>query len=415
MSANGGSFDVVVVGASISGCTVATLLGRAGLRVALIEAAPRIDAFKRPCGHFVQSGATPTLQRLNVTDEIERAGGVRNSVAIWSWRGWVHPRGPGGSPPSEHGYTIRREKLDPILRARAADTEHVELLLGVKATAVSDEPGAPVKVTVADKSGRARTVCGKLLVAADGRNSTIGKLAGVPARELMNRRFMYLAYFRDTPGEFGQTGQLWFCEPDMAYAYPTDDGLTLMACSVSKDRLGEFKRDREGSFQGAFKRLPLAPRPDTSKQVTPFIGKLDMTNKARTTSHGRIAFVGDSALTPDPSWAVGCGWALRSGEWLADSAAGPLLGAEPLAAGLKRYRKEHRAELGPAFLAIASYSVVRPMLPPERLLLRGAVRDPALAGTLHGFGSGNVSAWALFSPRTLGRAAWASSRKRAAA
>ncbi len=415
MTLDGGDFDAVVVGASISGSTVATLLGRAGLRVALIEAAPKIDAFKRPCGHFVQSSATPTLQRLDVTGEIERAGGVRNSVAIWSRRGWVHPQrsngnGNGTSHRPEHGYTIRREKLDPILRARAAGTENVELMLGMKATAVADEPGAPVKVTVADRSGREREVRGQLLVAADGRNSAIGKLAGSPARDLLNRRFMYLAYFEDTPGDFGQTGQLWFNEPDMAYAYPTDDGLTLMACSVTKDQLPAFKRDREASFRRAFQRLPLAPQPDPRKQVTPFIGKLDMTNKARAASRGRIAFVGDSALTPDPSWAVGGGWALRAGEWLADAVAGPLLGSEPLEAGLKRYRKEHRTELGPTFLAIASYSLVRPMLPSERLLLRGAARDRVLAETLHDFGSGNVPAWVLFSPRTLGRAAWASAR-----
>jgi flavin-dependent dehydrogenase len=33
-------YDVVVVGASIAGCTAATLLGRAGARVALLERRP---------------------------------------------------------------------------------------------------------------------------------------------------------------------------------------------------------------------------------------------------------------------------------------------------------------------------------------------------------------------------------------
>ena len=404
---SGDDFDVLIVGSSIAGSAVATLLGREGLRVALVESRPGIDTFKRPCGHFVQASATPVLQRLDVTDEIERDGGVRNSVAIWSKRGWVHPRNAHSGPDSQYGYTLRREKLDPLLRRRAAQTPGVELMLGASATSVVDDPGAPVKVTISDKSGHTRRLRGRLLVAADGRNSTIGKLAGVRAQSLLNRRFMYMAYYEQLPLTFGDTGQLWFCEPDMFYAYPTDEGLTLLACAITKRRLAAFKRDRETNFQRCFKTLSLAPQPESGKRVTPFIGKLDMTNYRRAPIHGRIAFVGDCALAPDPSWAVGCGWALRSAEWLADSVSGSV-GDGDLKAGLARYRRLHQSELLPAFLMIASYSVARPMLPPERLLMRGAARDPVLAETLHGFGAGTFPPWKLFAPSTLARAAWTS-------
>ena len=44
-------FDAAVVGASLAGCVTATLLGRAGLRVALIDKHADEDAFKRLCGH----------------------------------------------------------------------------------------------------------------------------------------------------------------------------------------------------------------------------------------------------------------------------------------------------------------------------------------------------------------------------
>jgi 2-polyprenyl-6-methoxyphenol hydroxylase-like FAD-dependent oxidoreductase len=415
MSAEG--YDVLIVGASIAGCTAATLLARTGLRVALVEARPDIDSFKRPCGHFVQASATPILERLGVTAEIEEGGGVRNSVAIWSRRGWVHPNDNGATqhahPPTRdtgHGYTIRREKLDPILRRCAAQTAGVDLMLGTTATEVSDEPGRPVKLTVSDKGGHTRQLEGSVLVAADGRNSTVGKLTGANARALPNRRFMYLAYYEDLPLAFGDTGQLWFCEPDMLYAYPTDDGLTLLACSIRKSNLATFKRNREANFQRSFKALPLAPQPEPSKRATPFIGKLDMTNFQRAPTHGRIAFIGDCALAPDPSWAVGCGWALRSAEWLADSLSDPLLRGDDLDDSLARYRRLHRSGLLPAFLIIASYSIARPMLPPERLLMRGAARDPALAETLHGFGAGTVPAWKLFTPGTLAKATWTSVR-----
>jgi menaquinone-9 beta-reductase len=415
-------YDVVVVGASISGSATATLLAREGLRVALVEARADIEAFKRPCGHFIQSSATPAFRRLGVAAEIERAGGVRNSAVLWTRRGWIPPPEGDGSPPGEaaanasstnggapHGYTIRREKLDPILRRRAAETDGVTLMLGATAREIThDTDGMTLEV---ETKGKRRRLRGRLLVAADGRNSAVAKIVDAPSRAFLNRRFMYLAYYRDTPLAFGQTGQVWFLEPDIAYAYPTDEGLTLMLCSLSKDRLDEFKSDREGSFRRVFERAPRAPEPDPAKRVTPFIGKLDMTNRYRAATLGRIAFVGDAAITPDASWAVGCGWGLRAAEWLADAVARPLCDGGGLTAALKRYRRTYRMQLGPAFLATASYSVARPMLPPERLIMRAATRDAALAGTLHGFGSGTVQAWSLFSPATLGRAAVVSMRR----
>src|SRR3954451_22639337 len=73
-------FDVAVVGASIAGCTAATLFARAGARVALIESHADPDGYKRACTHMIQSSANGVLDRLGVADELERLGGVRTAV-----------------------------------------------------------------------------------------------------------------------------------------------------------------------------------------------------------------------------------------------------------------------------------------------------------------------------------------------
>ena len=44
MSADGHSYDVAVVGASVAGCTAARLFALRGARVALVEARPAMDA-----------------------------------------------------------------------------------------------------------------------------------------------------------------------------------------------------------------------------------------------------------------------------------------------------------------------------------------------------------------------------------
>ena len=64
---------------------------RAGARVALIEKRPDPTAFKRVCGHFIQSSAMPTLQRLGLLQAIEGAGGLRSRVRLWTRWGWIEP------------------------------------------------------------------------------------------------------------------------------------------------------------------------------------------------------------------------------------------------------------------------------------------------------------------------------------
>ena len=58
MSANTKNYDVAIVGASLDGCAAAILLGRQGLRVALIERNSDINAYNKICTHFIQPTAT---------------------------------------------------------------------------------------------------------------------------------------------------------------------------------------------------------------------------------------------------------------------------------------------------------------------------------------------------------------------
>ena len=118
-------YDVAVVGASLAGSTVATLLGRAGARVALIEGHADPSAFKRTCTHYIQASGAPVLERLGALPAIELAGGASGSLEIWSRYGWVHPEEGEYS-----GWNIRRERLDPLLRGIATSTEGVDAMLG---------------------------------------------------------------------------------------------------------------------------------------------------------------------------------------------------------------------------------------------------------------------------------------------
>ncbi|HEY9845036.1 MAG TPA: FAD-dependent oxidoreductase, partial [Candidatus Caenarcaniphilales bacterium] len=123
-------YDVVVVGASIAGCTAAIFFARRGLQVALIERQAVPNAYKKLCTHFIQSSATPTIKRLGFDEVIEAAGGVRNNMEVSTPWGWIRPPHQQAKGHPAYGYNIRREKLDPLLRDYAAQTPGVQLLLG---------------------------------------------------------------------------------------------------------------------------------------------------------------------------------------------------------------------------------------------------------------------------------------------
>src|SRR3954469_20098950 len=123
--------EVVIAGGSVAGCALAALLGRQGVSVTVLEKSPKPEHYKVVCSHFIQAGATPVVRRLGIAETMERAGAIRNGLEIWTAGGWYTP------PDGDYGYSIRREKLDPMLRELAARTPNVTMHQGVTVTAVT--------------------------------------------------------------------------------------------------------------------------------------------------------------------------------------------------------------------------------------------------------------------------------------
>ena len=404
-------YDVAVVGASIAGCTAATFLGRAGAKVALIESHSDPRTFKRMCTHLIQPSASPTIERLGMREELEQVGAQPNDLNIWTRYGWIsYAHEWAEAPMRDHpAWNIRRETFDPMLRELAAGTEGVELMLGHTVTALlrgsgSGEDARVSGVVARERDGSEHELRAKLVIAADGRESQVAKLAGEPAKSRPHNRFGYFAHYRDTPLATGSSAQMWMLDPDVAYAFPTDGSLTLLACMPHKDRLGEFKDDPEQAMVRLFERLPDGPPLDPAKRESKVMGKLDMPNLLRRPARPGLAFVGDSALAADPLWGVGCGWALQSAEWLADAVSPALAGDEAqIDSATEAYARRHRAGLAGHEKFCSAYPTGRRFNPIERLLYRAAARDREVAGRLAKMGGRWVTPQEMLTPGTLGR------------
>ncbi len=403
-------FDAVIVGASLAGCATAIMLARKGARVALVEQRPEMSAYKKICSHYIQSSAVATLERLGLLEPAMRAGAVRSRARIHGPDGWVEP----SDGAHAYGVNLRREVLDPLVRAAAADTPGVELMLGETVGALLRDGEAICGVEARDRAGRALRLRSRLVVGADGRGSRVAKLAGVRERRRRNERFAYGAYFEGP--ELGDDALFWLLDPDMVAAFPTDGGLTFYAAMPTKRRLAQFREDPTAALVELVSAAPDAPPIRASRIVSQPQGKLDMTNVAHAPTAPGLALVGDAALAADPLWGIGCGWALQSAEWLADGVGDALARpagaaqARPLARGLARYRRKHRRALGGHMFFIADYATGRKMNPIERLLFGTATYDRGVARVMEAFGTRNIGPARMFAT-ALPRAALARARQ----
>jgi flavin-dependent dehydrogenase len=192
-------------------------------------------------------------------------------------------------------------------------------------------------------------------------------------------------------------------EPDCAYTFPNEDGLTIVLVGPHRDRLPEFRSDLEGAYLRYIAALPDAPDLSGATRESKIIGKLDLPSVSRPAARPGIAFVGDAALASDPLWGVGCGWAFQSAEWLVDETADALLSGGDLDRALESYRRVHRRRLGPHHFMISDLASARPANPLERRLYRAAVDDDHVFHAFEAIGTRRKSPATLFTPKTLAR------------
>jgi pimeloyl-ACP methyl ester carboxylesterase len=251
----------------------------------------------------------------------------------------------------------------------------------------------------------------RLVVAADGRHSSVGEMAGVSARQKPNNRSGYFAYFK---GVSVDRTKLWFLEPDIAYAFPCDQELTILATMFPKQKLAWFSGDMPGNLFRLIKSVPDGPDLTDAEQVSKVLGLVDLPNTWRRRPPPGLAFIGDAAVGSDPLFGVGCGWAFQSGEWLAEEVGGNLDNSRSTDQAVARYRRRLRSKIASHNFMICDYSSARPYNPAERIIFSAATSDKKTARKVAAFAARTAPVRELVSPVTLTRAALVNAKNRAA-
>ena len=400
MTTSDKDFDVVVVGGSVAGCATARLFAQRGASVALVERRTDPAAYKVTCTHAILPPATPAIERLGLAPRLAERGVPRTWPELWT------PHGGWFGAPDTRGWGVTRRTLDPLLRDLATSTPGVEFFPGCNARRVLHDGSRPAGIEVEDGDGRSLRLGARLLVGADGRGSSVARLAGVPGRVRPHNRFFYFAYWRGlerarTPA--GPSIRLWLPHPDGASEFPNEDGLTVLVAVYPRRRLAEVRADLDGSYMRTLTDLPGGPDLSNAERVSKILGKIEVPNVIRPAARPGIAFVGDAALAADPTFGVGISFAFMGAEWLVDETSSALDSRRGLDDALRRYRRKSAWRLAPHHLQMADFSSARELTSIERHAFRRAAVDPTFARALGKVLARERSVFHLLNPRVAGR------------
>ena len=291
-------YDVAIVGGGPAGSSCAAFCAQAGLRTLLLER----EKFPREkvCGDCLNPSCWPVLRRLELERRVrelphgnlrvvEFIGTNRQSISIHL--------------PEDAEIAVKRSLFDQLLlsRARALGAEvHEETILS------SLERNNDWKIDT-DKG----LFQAQILVAADGRNSTVARLCNLLSRTSKER--VALQAHIALPNDFGDRVVLQFLPEGYSGQAPTGNG-ELNLCLVGKPHsISKLKAWAEKEF-----RLNSG---QAWRTITP------LTRKPLKPAHERLFLIGDAARVVEPFTGEGIFYALRSGELAAEAVAKLTAGA----------------------------------------------------------------------------------------
>ncbi|WP_039824454.1 NAD(P)/FAD-dependent oxidoreductase [Nocardia testacea] len=395
--------ETVVVGARCAGSATAATLARAGRRVVVL------DSTRFPSDtlstHLLWPAGVAELSRLGALGAVEKLGAPRLTRAYAAGAGYTIS----GAFPLVDGidYTlcVRRTGLDHAL-VRTARAAGADIREKCRVTELVWDGGRCAGVRYTDPGGRLVEIRAALVVGADGRRSTVAKLAGAltPYESAPSGRDCYFAYWRDASGDWRDIAAQWRVGADLGTAFPCDDGLLLSLVQPPAEAGPLRPGDAEQRYAAALDRLPpLRERLRDCEKVGRVRSATDISSYFRRSSGPGWALPGDSGHFKDPVTAQGIRDALHYGRLLAEAVAPELDDPVRLDRAVAAWERRRVRECREIYHWTNRLARGTAMSPLEVELYRAATEDRALAEITTGVFSRTRRPAELYTPARMAR------------
>ncbi len=310
--------DVLVVGAGPAGAIAALVLARAGVRVRLIDRAtfPR----DKLCGDSLNPGAMALLARHHLGEAVEARGLPVEGM-------WL--TGPGGIgvagtyPRGLLGRSLTRADLDVML-VSAAERAGAAVELGVRVTGpLTDGDARRPRVTgvaTASRAGRPIERRARVVIAADGRRSTLAVALGLIRSPRYPRRWALGAYYEGVDG-LTRRGEMHVRSGRYLGVAPVPNGLANVCLVVPEARARAAMRAPAVAIEAALTADPaLRERFRRARRVSAVRALGPLAVDAAAAGVPGLLLAGDAAGFVDPITGDGMRIAMRGAELAAIAA-----------------------------------------------------------------------------------------------
>ncbi len=365
-------FDAIVVGARCAGSAVAMLLARQGHRVLVVDRATfPSDTVST---HYVQQSGLAKLRDWGLYERLVETGCTPVKHLTFSYTDILVTGFADPVQGIDVVYCPRRTVLDQLL-VDAAREAGAEVREGFTVDELIWDEGRVVGIRgrQGTKSFEERA---PIVIGADGSGSTVAKLTGAEVyRSIPAGCFVYYSYYSglDWQGHH-RTG---FGEQQIG-AWPTNDGLTLLAVMRKRDRYDEFRSDVEKNFLSIYREIvpDLADELESNgRREERFYPNRYPDNYYRTSHGPGWALVGDAGYHKDPFTGQGICDAFKHAELLAERVHQGLAAERDMDEALAEYVHIRDEETRGTFELTCSIAELR-LTPRVDARFRAATQDP---------------------------------------
>ncbi|MEV0281068.1 NAD(P)/FAD-dependent oxidoreductase [Streptomyces sp. NPDC050610] len=392
-------YDVIVVGARCAGAPLAMLLARAGRSVLLLDRAEfPSDTLST---HWILRGGIELLSSWGLLDALANSGCPpieRLSVDLGDMVLSGTPLSYGAPATT---YAPRRHVLDALL-VRAARAAGAEVREGCAVRDVLWQGDTVVGVTGRDRRGDAFTGLARVVVGADGRDSTVARAVAAPmTRDRGALASTLYAYWAHLPVDGART----VVRPGRGVAmWPTHDGLTVVALTLPRPEFLAHHTGAERLYLRSLERLPeVAGRLRGAERTGRVRAAGRVPNFFRQAHGPGWALAGDAGQHKDPIGAHGITDAFTDADHLSRALGQGLAGRTPMARALARYAARRDAGRGATFEFICRQASLAPLDDDFAGLLRASAKDESLRQDLLGVFAGSLRIEEFFTPARIRR------------